>query len=270
MEKRIILAFILSFAVLYAFRAFYVPSEPATAPSTATTAPVTSSAPEQEAPRSVELPKANPIAVAPVGDMQSDKAENIVVETPLYTATVSNVGGALKSYKLKAFSDGKGQPLELINAASGEKVGWPLALQTDDPSVNAALAKAPFVARQDSDQVVLEYASGGIHARKALKFDRENYEFSFESLLTKDGKNVPHFVVWQGGFGDQSLPPDPARDNVLHQVDAAFTKVSLRNIKDVQTFTSARVGIEDQYFLSMFVFDNPVTVKAQKQEFPGA
>src|SRR5262245_24667448 len=121
MEKRIILAFILSFAVLYAFRAFYVPSEPASPSNTATTEPANASAPEQEAPKAEELPKADPTAVAPVGDMQSDKAENIVVDTPLYSATISNVGGALKSYKLKAFTDGKGQPLELINAASGEK-----------------------------------------------------------------------------------------------------------------------------------------------------
>jgi YidC/Oxa1 family membrane protein insertase len=76
-------------------------------------------------------------------------------------------------------------------------------------------------------------------------------------------------VVWQGGFGDQSLPPDPARDNVLHQVDASFSKVSLRNIKDVQMFTTPRVGIEDQYFLAMFLFDNPVNAKARKQEYPG-
>jgi len=270
MEKRIILAFILSFGVLYAFRAFFVPSEPAPSASATTTAPVSAPATGQEVPKTIELPKADPSAAAPVSDIQSDKTDNIVVDTPLYTATVSNVGGVLKSYKLKAYSDGKGQPLELINAASGEKVGWPLGLETDDTSLNGTLAKAPFAARQDGDHVVLEYAASGVHARKELQFDRENYEFSFQTLLTKDGMTVPHSVVWQSGFGDQSLAPDPARDNVLHQVDAAFTKVSLRNIKDVQTFTSPRVGIEDQYFLAMYLFDAPVTAKAQKQEYPGS
>jgi YidC/Oxa1 family membrane protein insertase len=269
MEKRIILAFILSFGVLYAFRAFFVPSEPAPSASATTTAPVSAPATGQEVPKTIELPKVDPSAAAPVSDIQSDKTDNIVVDTPLYTATVSNVGGVLKSYKLKAYSDGKGQPLELINAASGEKVGWPLGLETDDTSLNGTLAKAPFAARHDGDHVVLEYAASGVHARKELQFDRENYEFSFQTLLTKDGMTVPHSVVWQSGFGDQSLAPDPARDNVLHQVDAAFTKVSLRNIKDVQTFTSPRVGIEDQYFLAMYLFDAPVTAKAQKQEFPG-
>src|SRR4030095_12950719 len=100
-------------------------------------------------------------------------------------------------------------------------------------------------------------------------FDRENYEFSFQSLLMKDGKKVPHSVVWQSGFGDQSLNPDPARDDVLHQVDAACTKVNLNSLKDVQTFTSPRTGIEDQYFLAMFLFDSPINAKVNKSEFPG-
>src|SRR5262245_45584005 len=128
MEKRIIIAFILSFGVLYAFRALYVPSEPATPQATTTPPPVTAPAPNAEAPKTVELPKAEP-ASAPSGDIQSDKTESVVVDTPLYTATISNVGGVLKSYRLKAYSDGKGQPLELINAAAGEKIGWPLALE---------------------------------------------------------------------------------------------------------------------------------------------
>jgi YidC/Oxa1 family membrane protein insertase len=272
MEKRIIIAFILSFGVLYAFRAFYAPSETAKTPNTAASVPVTATPPNAEEPKSPEpTPTPTPaVTESPATEIQSDKIENVTVDTPLYTAVITNVGAVLKSYKLKAYSDGKGQPLELINAPSGEKVGWPLAVETDDTSLNGTLSKAFFVARQDGDHVTLEFAGGGVRARKELQFDRENYEFSFQSLLTKDGKNIPHSVVWQAGFGDQSLNPDPVRDNVLHQVDANFTKVSLRNIKDVQMFASARVGVEDQYFLAMYLFDNPVNAKAHKQEFPGA
>src|SRR5690242_14356109 len=111
MEKRIIVAFILSFGVLYAFRAFFGPSEPSpqsTPPATSSPAPINASAPASEPPRVAEsIPTQTPVA-SPVGDIHSDKTENIVVDTPLYTATISNTGGVLKSYKLKAYSDGKG------------------------------------------------------------------------------------------------------------------------------------------------------------------
>src|SRR5262245_1000419 len=203
MVKRIISAFILSSGRLYAFRALYAPTEPAPSPGTTAPAPITTPAPKQEPTKTAESTEtAEPVA-APVGDVHSDKTENLVVDTPLYTATISNVGGVLTSYKLKAFSDGKGQPLELINTTAGAKVGWPLAVESDDKTLNQSLSKALFVPRRDGDRVVLEYADGGVHARKELQFDGENYEFSLRSVLAKDGKNVTNSVVWQSGFGEQ-------------------------------------------------------------------
>jgi YidC/Oxa1 family membrane protein insertase len=88
--------------------------------------------------------------------------------------------------------------------------------------------------------------------------------------LKKDGKNIPHSVVWQGGFGDQSIEQDPAKKNAVYQVDASFKRVALRSIKDPQDFTSPRSGVEDQYFLAMFLLpDNPAPVKVRKQEYTG-
>jgi YidC/Oxa1 family membrane protein insertase len=191
------------------------------------------------------------------------------VDTPLYTATLSNLGGVLTSYKLKAYSDGEGKPLELINPAAGEKVGWPLALETADEALNGTLSKALFMPRRDGDQVVLEFAGGGVHGRKTLQFSRENYEFSLESVLTRDGRNVTHSVVWQGGFGDQSLPPNPTLENVLHQNEGSFTRVSLGSLDEPQAFTSNRIGIEDQYFLAILLIDEPINGKVLKQEYPG-
>src|SRR5262245_15957900 len=165
MEKRIIIAFILSFGILYAFRAFYAPPEPVPSPggSASATAPANAPAPSPEPPKTVETNQAPLQPSAPVGDIQSDKAQDTIVDTPLYTATISNAGAVLTSYKLKAYSDGEGRPLELINAIVGEKVGWPLALQSEDTTLNGTLAKALFVPRQDGDRVVLEYAAVGVH-----------------------------------------------------------------------------------------------------------
>src|SRR5206468_1581429 len=55
-------------------------------------------------------------------DLRAEKAEEFEVDTPLYTATFSNVGAVLKSYKLKAYADDKGHPLELIDQSAGSKV----------------------------------------------------------------------------------------------------------------------------------------------------
>jgi YidC/Oxa1 family membrane protein insertase len=271
MEKRVIIAFALSFAVIYAFTALYSPkpaSEPAPAANTQPTPapPVNQPSP----PPSAAAGKTETTLAETTQDVQGEKTEDFVMETPLYMATVSNVGGVLKSYKLKTYTDGEGKPLELIDQTSGAKVGWPLAVMTGDKALDDALNGAPFNGRKDGDKLSLEFASNGVHARKTLEFNPESYEFSLEIALTKDGKNLPHYVVWRSGFGDQSIPQTPAKKNAVYQNDTAFKRVNLGSLKDQeQDYTTVRAGADDQYFLAMFLFgENPVQVKVRKLEYP--
>src|SRR5439155_9355917 len=138
------------------------------------------------------------------------------------------------------------------------------------PSLDEALAKASFVARRERNRISLEFAAGGVDSQKILQFDPNNYEFSLAVELTKDGKNVRPEVVWQGGFGDP-MSPDPAKRNAVYEVDEAFKRIALGRIKEEQSFTTARAGVEDQYFLAMFLSpEAPISVKINKQEFAGA
>jgi YidC/Oxa1 family membrane protein insertase len=201
----------------------------------------------------------------------AEKPEEFVFSTPLYTATISNIGGVLKSYKLMAYTDGEGRPLELINETAGVKIGWPLALTTGDKSIDEELQKAQFVGRKEGKGLVLEFASNGLHVQKALQFDDDSYEFNLQTRVAKDGKSVPHSVLWQGGFGDQSIPQDPTKNNAVYQVDNAFKRIALRGVKDPQSLHSFRAGVEDQYFLGMFLWpDTSTAVKVSKQEYTGA
>src|SRR5581483_3623205 len=132
MEKRVVLAFVLSIAVMYAFTALYTPRKapepnPIEQSSAATPSPATTSTPAANTPAPTQSASDAP---ATEQDARADKAEDFVLQTPLYTATISNVGGVLKSYKLKSYSDGVGQPLELIDQNSAAKTGWPLTLST--------------------------------------------------------------------------------------------------------------------------------------------
>src|SRR5207237_4081783 len=131
MEKRVILAFVLSFSVIYPFTTLYSPRhapEPAASVQTSSPPPVKETSPIPTTPAEKTETQVTPGAA----EVHADKTEDFVVDTPLYTATVSNVGGVLRSYKLKMYSDGEGHPLELIDHTSGAKVGWPLTVSTGD------------------------------------------------------------------------------------------------------------------------------------------
>ena len=268
MEKRVILAFVLSFAVLYAFRSLYSPPPPAeseTSVQTPSAVPTTNGSSGSNAPAE----KTEPLS-ATVGDVRAEKPEDFEIDTPLYTAIFSNIGGVLKSYKLKAYSDGEGHPLELIDPAARAKVGWPLSVTTGDKTLDEELSRAPFLGRKNGDRLSFEMASNGVHVQKLFQFDPQNYEFSLQVAITNDEKPIPSYVSWRGGFGDQSIPQDPAKKNAVYQSDSTFKRVNLRSLKDQeQDFTTVRAGLDDQYFLAMFLLpDSPVVVKVRKQEYP--
>src|SRR5262249_27634135 len=136
--KRVILAFALSIAVMYAFSALYKPTKTTSSSVTVTetppTAPASAPTPESDVSHTTAEEPNSSLSAVPK-DLSAEKAEDSVFSTPLYTATISNVGGVLKSYHLKAYSDGEGRPLELINDIAGTKVGWPLALVTGDKTI---------------------------------------------------------------------------------------------------------------------------------------
>jgi YidC/Oxa1 family membrane protein insertase len=269
MEKRVILAVALSFLVLSLYRVMYTPT-PSSEPATNTQAPATAT-PATKAATNPESSKEPESAASAPADIHGEKSEELAIETPMYRLTFSNTGAVLKSVKLKSYLDGQGNPLELINQEAGSKVGWPLAFATEEKSIVDQLRNGVFAAKQETGQLAMEFAGNGLHARKVFRFDPENYEFSLDTSLTKDGRPVPYSVVWQGTFGDQSIPQDPNRKNALYLVDSAFKKIGLRSLKDqVQTFASSMTGVEDQYFLAMFMSGgDPAAVRIGKQDYPG-
>jgi YidC/Oxa1 family membrane protein insertase len=176
----------------------------------------------------------------------------------------------LKSFKLKRYPDEHGGPVELINQEAGAKVGWPLTQATGEKAVDEQLKSAGFVVARDSNKLSFEFAAKGVRALKELQFDPESYQFTVESSVTKDGKPVPHALVWQGNFGDQSIPQEPARQNAAYQVDSSFKRIALQSLKDQpQDMSTLRAGVEDQYFLAMASLDMPTTVRVSKAEYPG-
>jgi YidC/Oxa1 family membrane protein insertase len=269
MEKRVIIAFVLSFAVLYAFRAYFQP--PSTGERQQTTETQSITPPPIPSAPAPPLAEKSREAVAPAENLQAEKTEELTVDTPLYTAVISNVGAVLRSFSLKDYKDGEGKPVELINQTAGGKVGWPMAIQTGDKAIDDELTKGLFVSRREGSSLVFEFAQDGLYARKVFSTDPDNYLLSLQTALKKDGKDIPFSLVWQGNFGDQSIPQDPARKNAVYQADSAFKRVALRSVKDPQSFMTPRVGVEDQYFLGMFLLpDMPTAVKVGKQEYTGA
>jgi len=266
MEKRILLAFVLSLVVLYGARAFFGPNpaSPAREPT----------APEHTVPETNPTPSI-PISQVPTSsevkddDLQADRAEDVLVDMPLYSALFSNHGGVLKSFRLKTYRDAEGKPIELIDSAGAGKLGWPLSIVTADPKLDETVQSANFTVSRESTRLTMVYAAGGVRVSKILTFNPDRYDFVMETSLTRQAQTVPASLVWQGGFGDQSIPQDASKRQIVYPNGSSYKKEAVSSLKP-QEATLAAIGVEDQYFLAMLLFPGGEPVKIRKEEYTGS
>jgi YidC/Oxa1 family membrane protein insertase len=266
MEKRLLLAFILSFGVLYGFRFLYPPPPAA----------------DKAAPPVAEKPVTPVTPATPAAPTGAPAEEAIQAEAPaiftvrnrLYEATLSNVGGVLRSFRLAEakYRDPKGKPTELIDSYAGEQVGFPFAIATADPAFDIVLSQAKFVFQPQTDpnKVVVEYRAGGVHVLKSFAFNPSKYVVTVSTTVERNGAPVPHQLVFQGGFGDQSVdPPAPERKSAVYETAGSYTRLALMSMGDepAQDVTASKVGVEDQYFLAMFLRNSSAAAKVGKADY---
>jgi YidC/Oxa1 family membrane protein insertase len=266
-NQRILLAFALAFGVLIVWRIFFLkPLPPVPKPSPTATIPVTP-VPQPAAP-SGEMPST--LAV-----QRGANAEEIVVESDLYRVTLSTQGALVKSWVLKKYKDEKGEPLDVVNQAACDQLGYPAGLSLADQALSRRLNDALYVARSGEPgsgqprgtlrapvELTFIYSDGQVEAQKQFSFGR-NYEIHVQASLREGQSYLPLGVVWSGGFGDYSLP-FKVREAVAQAVYGnvgSITKVTQRKVNDDRTIPGPLelAGLEDRYFADIFLPDSPQT-----------
>jgi YidC/Oxa1 family membrane protein insertase len=164
-EMRILIASILSMAVILLWAKFFAPKPPANvrqasrpaitspagtnplATSSSTSPPTPGNKSNTPTPAGVAtgIAPSNAAAMPPKADAQE---RTIVVENTLYRVEISNRGGVVKSWQLKKYmDDSKPQRvLDVVHAEAAAQVGgWPFAVMLDDPQLEAQANSALFV-----------------------------------------------------------------------------------------------------------------------------
>src|SRR4029079_8001058 len=218
MEKRVLIAVILSFIVLYAYQAMYPPPRPSPAGGTST--PKTSTAPPSAATSTV------PPATPPAGSTQqpaealpssaaapvvADSAErDITVENSAVSAVFATRGAVLKSWRLKKYPDSAGQPLELVPHTVPEGTSRPFTLSVGDQPTDSELSSALFKPSADrvdvtsgTSTLTFEYThASGLAAKKDFVFSaNQPYAVDFSSTVSRSGKALQPTVHWGPGIG---------------------------------------------------------------------
>lgn len=218
MEKRLLIAIVLSIAVLFTWQLVFVKKQPIAPvrdlPIEARQVPESAPQPVPEAlqeqaeeltGRTESLPEA---AGEPVSGEQEQKVR---IDTPFYQAVWSTKGGVLTSWRLRQHTDDEGRDLELVSGAARELGRYPFAIRTDDPEFDRMLNDALYLPSRQSlelqggetKELRLEYADErGNRIQKIITFRGEGYDIDLQVNLWKNGQKIEPYIVWGPQFGN--------------------------------------------------------------------
>ena len=260
MERRVLIAVLLSFLVLYGYQAMFPPppeSTPAQTTSKAASAPKAAAPAASNPTPSVQgIPAAEAaIPAAPAQEVEIDNAD--------VRAIFTSRGAVLKSWKLKKYRDAQGQPYEIIAGHAPADSPLPFTLAVDDPALSAQLAAAPFTLGPESStpaswQAQFDYAdeAAGVRAQKIFSIAADKpYVINVSASVSVKGQPVAATLRWGPALGSgitagsstsYNPPPQP-----LFFKDGDVTRIAPDKIpsQSMQEGTFGFVGVDDHYFL---------------------
>ena len=280
MERRVFLAILLSFVVLFGYQTFFVP-KPVDAPA-ATSAPAAGAPAATVSAAPAASPAAPVDAAAPL--VADTAARDIVVDTESIHAVFSTRGAVVTSWRLKHYKDDNGQPLDLVPAGLPPQAARPFAIETGDAAVDAQLANALFKPSADSLTIGRESAglafeyrdAAGLVARKEFVFNAgsQAYVVDVTASLERGGQRPPFRIA----FGPSLGTGYNAAGSSYYYPPAAITsdgssadRYDAGDITETPRYQDAYrwAGVSDHYFLSAVLGNGqPLAVSYQPVSLP--
>src|SRR6266513_5561527 len=276
-ELRILVASLLSFAVIILWAKFFGPKppvQPTQANRPVQTAPATPG-PATSPPANPSEATRTPATIAPATaasvTVKNDSQERaIVVENSFYRVEISNRGAVVKSWQLKNYKD-DAKPQRVLDVvhpdASQQTGGWPFSVVLDDEQLqNAANGglyqiSSPATSRQAPADVEFTWSDGHLEVSKHFRFDH-TYVVRVETSVKLNGKPITAGLGWLGGFGDLTVT-NPAPVETVTTYYSEGGKITNFPHKKLDTLDKWGpglwqggkdfVGIEDRYFTAAFL-----------------
>ena len=261
MEKRALLAVVLSIGVFYLFSMVLGPKTKQL-PESASTKPVPPVAAPAPAPQSVSVPITSS-ANAPAPPQALKVQGDVVVETVLYSATFSPRSGSLKAITLKNYREEnspKAKPVILGNDADPSLLNFSTRATGFNLPVSAIFVSDSgrlILSGSESKKLTFTYISGeGFTVHKIYTFNSNSYGINLETQVINNSP-VPLVGIIQQVM---TYPPEPkVKDNRFDTAGSfLYADNSLRDdkIKDVASASKKYdkgvlwAGFADKYFLS--------------------
>ncbi len=262
MEKKTILAFVLSLAVLIAWSVLFAPkpaqkTEPSTKEETVQSQPAPT-APPQPAPAVQKMER-------PAGSMASTAEEKeVVVETPLYRAVFSSTGASIKSFKLKKYHLTADLDSPLVDLAHGQA---PLVTIQFDPA--GKKDTNPVVYHVDENALTMEAGaspreltfrattSDGLLLQQTFRIDPDHYAIE-HGLTVSNPLEKPVEGILKARIAN--LPPKESTSyysfiGITLLLNNKYVEIASTDLKNEKSLSGliAWISYQEDYFMTAFV-----------------
>jgi YidC/Oxa1 family membrane protein insertase len=257
MERRLLIAFALSFLVIMLSRRLWEPQKPPVVSPPIQTSQ-TSTRVQQD---STTVP--GPVNQLKLGTRKAESERLIEVDSDLYRITLSNREAVVRSWILKKYTDSDGKPLDLINPQKADLFGYPLGLKVDrEDDISKTLSRALFFTQapakidligQPTKDITFEYSEQDLRVQKRMVFTQGSYLVQVECQVWQNGKPCNYLLLWRSGFGDSSVEERLAVHRVLYRNENKVTRIKANDVQVEQDLSGSFgfVGEEDQYFAAV-------------------
>ncbi|MDO8947531.1 MAG: membrane protein insertase YidC [Desulfocapsaceae bacterium] len=251
---RALLAVVISFVILVGYQFFFVgfdskkaANEPAsTTPVTSVTTPAATNQTSQltsPKPEALKQPLASPV--------QPDRpAREIIVDTDLYSAVITENGGAIKSFILKGYKESRAKNsggVQLVNTT--EQEGLPLTFSwggvaSTNTFYSADTDKIQFAGAETTSTLTMKGVNeSGLELERTYRFDRNTYLMEL-AFRVKNTSSTP----LQGSA-------------LLHQVNLPFEKETTGSMVALFSGPALFMDGERSEFASKVLTEGPKTVQ---------
>jgi YidC/Oxa1 family membrane protein insertase len=268
MEKRALIAIVISFLILLGWSYLFPPAKP---PAEPLPAPTPAAAVAEAAPTSAESavapegPDGEEPAVAPAVEAAAE--EELFITNGLFEVTLSNRGGVAHSWKLLAYTTSDARPLELIPPYLEQRADF-LATDLDAPEQTTALREALYTVEREQlfsdgehgpgEKVTFTWSDGrGLRAAKSFSFREGEYLVGVELEVSDGGRRLPASLAIGPGFAAQDASEGRSRyaynGQVVWNLGGEVSRLPKRKLGEAHEIAGQLRwgGLEDQYFAAL-------------------
>jgi YidC/Oxa1 family membrane protein insertase len=304
MERRLLLAIVLTFVVLTVYQ-WLLPVQPPASlgqkpPATSPAASPASAGSQTRTQPPSAAPSAAPSASPPV--VESHLPERMMtVDNGLVRATFSTRGATLSSWELLSYQGPDGKPVDLVAHDVPPENPKPFSLRLDDASKSARLNSAAFTVAVESGGVRTEGGAqpgsvsshvdatatpvvltfdlrdaDGLQARKQFRIEPRSYVVTFTAQVTDGERPVNPFVQWGPGLGDVlamgggSMFMPVRKAAAIHSIGGDVERIQAADLQTTPRYqgTYEFAGVDTHYFISAAVKPGAAELEYRPQSVP--